>query len=335
MGATGYTGHELLRLLRGHPEAETVFLGSAAHVGADIREIYPGLPGQWPTLRAEETPAVDILFCALPSGTTAARAGRFLAAGIKVIDLSADFRLRDAAEYEAWYGLRHPAPDLLEEAVYGLPEFYRADISAARLVANPGCYPTAALLALRPLLQAGLLEASSLIIDAASGVSGAGRTVAADYLFSEINENYKPYGVGVHRHTPEIEQELSLAAGQALRVSFTPHLLPITRGILATIYARPAPGVSEADLRRSWEEAYADESFVLPLPPGVWPQTKFAAASNYVFLQLRLDERTGRVVIAAAIDNLVRGAAGQAVQNMNLMLGRPERLGLEQAGLWP
>ncbi|MDR1320341.1 MAG: N-acetyl-gamma-glutamyl-phosphate reductase [Gracilibacteraceae bacterium] len=335
IGATGYTGHELLRLLRGHPEAEVVFLGSSGSAGRDLREIYPGLPGEWPELTAAEPPPVDILFCALPSGAAAGRAARFLAAGGKVIDLSADFRLRDPADYEVWYKWRHPAPEFLPEAVYGLPEFYRAEIAGARLVANPGCYPTAALLALRPLLLAGLLEPASIIIDAASGVSGAGRALEPDYLFTEINENFKPYGVASHRHTPEIEQELSAAAGEKLRVSFTPHLLPVTRGILATVYARPRPGVSETDLRQCWEQAYEGEHFVVLLPAGVWPQTKFAFASNFVFLQLKLDERTGRVVAAAAIDNLVRGAAGQAVQNMNIMYGRPEEKGLEQLGLWP
>jgi N-acetyl-gamma-glutamyl-phosphate reductase len=324
-----------LRLLRGHPEAETVFLGSGANAGRDLRDIYPGLTGDWPPLTAAEPPPLDVLFCALPSGKAAERAARFLAAGSKVIDLSADFRLRDPGEYEIWYGFAHPAPGLLAEAVYGLPEFYRPEIAAARLVANPGCYPTAALMALRPLLRVGLLEPASIIIDAASGVSGAGRALAADYLFPEINENFKPYGVASHRHTPEIEQELSLAAGRELKVSFTPHLLPVSRGILATIYARPRPGAGEADLRQCWEEAYADEYFVVILPPDVWPQTKFAAACNFVFLQLKLDKRTGRVVIVAAIDNLVRGAAGQAVQNMNLMFGCPERLGLEHRGLWP
>jgi N-acetyl-gamma-glutamyl-phosphate reductase len=333
-GATGYTGHELLRLLVLHPAAEIVCLMTSSHAGQNIRQIYPDLWQDLPVLTEEGIPEADVVFCALPHGLTAVRARDLLKNGLRIIDLGADFRLSQA-DYEKWYGLTHPAPALLSDAVYGLPEFYRAKIAGTQILANPGCYPTASLLALRPLLKAGLLEPRSLIVDAASGVSGAGKSIKADYLFAEVNENYRPYAVSTHRHTPEIEQELSLAAGTEIVLQFTPHLLPMTRGILATIYASPQPGVAEADLRAAWQDAYAEETFVRILPAGVWPQTKMAYGSNMAFLQLTLDQRTGRVVIVSCLDNLLKGATGQAVQNLNIMYGLAEDTGLGMSGLWP
>lgn len=336
LGATGYTGQELVRLLNRHPEAEIIYLGSSSSAGKEFAEIYPGLTGSNTLiLEDEEVPDLDVLFCALPHGLTAARAAQLLERDIKIIDLGADFRLNDADTYEKWYKVHHPNPRLLKEAVYGLPELYREEIKGKRLIANPGCYPTASLLPLVPLLRAGLLAWNTIIIDAKSGVSGAGRGVSQAVHFSEVNENFKAYGVAEHRHTPEIEQELSKASGAEVTISFTPHLVPMTRGILATVYCSVRDGVEEGDLRRCWEEAYAGEQFIHLLPEGIWPQTKFAYGSNHVFLQMKLDKRTDRVILVSAIDNLVKGASGQAVQNMNILYGLPEETGLQNTGLWP
>ncbi|CAA7600275.1 N-acetyl-gamma-glutamyl-phosphate reductase [Acididesulfobacillus acetoxydans] len=337
LGATGYTGQELVRLLSNHAAAEIIYLGSSSMAGKSYAGIFPQFSSEAAVELQDETvpDGVDVLFCALPHGITAARAGNYLARGIKVIDLGADFRLHRPEVYEKWYKVKHPAPELLPEAVYGLPELHRNGINGKSLVANPGCYPTATLLALVPLLRAGLLQEDSLIVDAKSGVSGAGRGASLGTHFSEVNENFKPYGVAEHRHTPEIEQELSEAAGRELVVSFTPHLVPMIRGILVTIYAGIKEGVDEDDLRAAWQESYRDEVFVHVLPEGVWPQTKFASGGNHAFLQLMVDRRTGRAVIAAAIDNLVKGASGQAIQNMNILFGLPEDLGLKGRGMWP
>ena len=336
IGATGYTGQELMRLLNQHPEAEIVYLGSSSNSGVNYEELFPQFTDlNTGLLNGEDVPDLAVLFCALPHGLTAGRTAQWLARGIKVIDLGADFRLRDTAVYEAWYKVDHPAKELVPTAVYGLPELYRAQIKGKNLVANPGCYPTATLLALAPLLNKGLIKKDGIIIDAKSGVSGAGRSVALGNLFSEVNENFKAYGVATHRHTPEIEQELSRAAGAELVVTFTPHLVPMTRGILTTIYAEATNGVSESDLKACWQEKYADEEFVHILPEGIWPQTKLASVSNHAYLQLKVDQRTGRIIIVSVIDNLIKGASGQAVQNMNIILGLPENMGLGARGLWP
>lgn len=336
IGATGYTGQELVRLLHQHPEVELTYLGSSSHAGAEYEEMFPQFSGLGiKKLEDEKVTNCDLLFCALPHGITAARAAEWLEQKIKVIDLGADFRLKDPAVYREWYKLEHAAPGLLSKAVYGIPELYREEIVGKSLVANPGCYPTASLLALVPLLRKGLLEKDSLIIDAKSGVSGAGRGATLGTHFSEVNENFKAYGVTTHRHTPEIEQQCSEAVGAPVTVNFTPHLVPMIRGILATIYAQVAPGVEEKDLRECWLEAYQEEEFVHVLPKGIWPQTKFASGSNHAFLQLTRDERTGRAILVSAIDNLVKGAAGQAIQNMNLLCGFAENMGLQQRGMWP
>lgn len=337
LGATGYTGQELVRLLKQHPQAELVYLGTSSAAGRPYSEIYPHLYGQVPLVLGDEreVPDLDALFCALPHGLTAARTREFLERKIKVIDLGADFRLRLPEVYTEWYKLTHPAPDLIEQAVYGLPELYRAEIKGKSLVANPGCYPTATLLALVPLLRAKLLRPQSIIADAKSGVSGAGRGANLGTHFSEVNENIKAYGVAQHRHTPEIEQELSRAAGLEVRINFTPHLVPMIRGILSTIYAEVQPGVEEGDLRACWQQSYEGEQFVHLLPPDTWPQTKFSAGSNHAFLQLILDKRTGRAVLVSVLDNLIKGASGQAIQNMNILFGLPEELGLSGTGMWP
>jgi N-acetyl-gamma-glutamyl-phosphate reductase len=336
IGATGYTGQELVRLLHQHPQVELIYLGSSSNAGAAYEEMFPQFSelgiGK---LGDEQVPELDILFCALPHGLTAARTAEWLNRGIKVIDLGADFRLQNPDHYQEWYKLEHAASELLPEAVYGIPELYREQIAGKSLVANPGCYPTATLLALVPLLRRGLLLKDGLIIDAKSGVSGAGRSATLGNHFSEVNENFKAYGIASHRHTPEIEQQLSEAAGAPLLVNFTPHLVPMIRGIFATIYAQAAPGIGEQELRACWQEAYEGEEFVHVLPEGIWPQTKMAAGSNHAFLQVKVDPRTGQVILTAALDNLVKGASGQAIQNMNVICGFPETTGLGARGLWP
>ncbi|TGE33055.1 N-acetyl-gamma-glutamyl-phosphate reductase [Desulfosporosinus sp. Sb-LF] len=336
LGATGYAGQELVRLLHRHEEVSEMYLASSSVAGKEYDVVYPHWLGQnVGILEDENVPDLDVLFCALPHGLTAERTGAFLARKIKVIDLGADFRLNSAQVYEEWYKIKHPATELLKEAVYGLPELYREQIRGKSLIANPGCYPTASLLASVPLLRKELLQTGYLVIDAKSGVSGAGRGISLGNHYAEVNENFKAYGVANHRHTPEIEQELSRAAGKPLTVNFTPHLVPMTRGMLITIYAAVQEGVQEEDLRQCWQEQYGQEEFIHLLPQGTWPQTKFSSGSNHAFLQLTLDHRTGNAVIVATIDNLIKGAAGQAVQNMNLIMGWPEGQGLQGTALWP
>ncbi|EGW39823.1 N-acetyl-gamma-glutamyl-phosphate reductase [Desulfosporosinus sp. OT] len=336
LGATGYAGQELVRLLQRHEEVNDLYLSSSSVAGEDYDSVYPHWNGQnVGVLQDENVPDLDVLFCALPHGLTAARTSTFLSRNIKVIDLGADFRLNSFQVYEEWYKIKHPASELLKDAVYGLPELYREQIRGQSLIANPGCYPTATLLALVPLLRKNLLHTRNVIIDAKSGVSGAGRGVSLGFHYSEVNENFKAYGVATHRHTPEIEQELSRAAGQPLIVNFTPHLVPMTRGMLVTIYAGVQQGVKEEDLRGCWLEQYENEEFIHVLPQGTWPQTKFASGSNNAFLQLTVDQRTGNAVLIATIDNLIKGAAGQAIQNMNLVMGCTESQGITGTALWP
>lgn len=336
LGATGYTGQELLRILNNHPEVEVAYIGSSTSAGKEIAEIYPHLRDSSELiLENEEVPDVDLLFMALPHGIAAAKAAELLARGIKIIDLGADFRLLQPEVYEEWYKLKHPNPQILNEAVYGLPELYRREIKGRNLIANPGCYPTASLLSLVPLLQAGLVQKEGIVIDAKSGVSGAGRGMNEAVHYAEVNENFKAYGVGEHRHTPEIEQQLGLAAGSSVIINFTPHLVPMTRGILVTIYANVKGEISEKELRSCWEDSYAREPFIHLLPEGIWPQTKYCYGSNHAFLQLKYDPRTEKAVLVGVIDNLVKGASGQAIQNMNIMFGLPETTGIETTGLWP
>lgn len=337
IGATGYTGAELVRLLSGHPETEIGLLSSHSYVGKKYREVYPhSLPAGDLELvddNPENFAGVDQVILALPHGLAGALAGKLTAMGKRVIDLGADYRLADPAVYEEWY--QHPAPANLEQAVYGLPELKRELIKGAKLVANPGCYPTASILGLAPALKTGMIETESIIIDAKSGVTGAGRGLSLGSHFSEVNENFKAYNVGKHRHTPEIEQEFSGLAGEKITVSFTPHLVPMSRGILATIYGRLKPGWTEAQVRQAYTEFYAGEQFVTMLPAGVLPQTKWVYGSNHCMVSLVVDGRTGRLVVLSVIDNLVKGAAGQAVQNMNLLWGLPEGMGLEMVPLMP
>jgi len=340
LGATGYTGAELVRILSHPKEVEIVALGTQNYGGQRIHEVYPHLY-KYNNLVCvdyahDDFPDnVEVLFVALPHGHAMPIATECLRRGVKMVDLGADFRLTDHQAYEQWYGLEHTARELLTEAVYGLPELKRGQIKEAKLVANPGCYPTSIILGLAPLLKNNLIEPGSIVADSKSGVSGAGRGLAIGVHFSEVNDNFRAYNVGMHRHTPEIEQELGLLAGAEITVSFTPHLLPITRGILSTIYSKLTKDVSSAELIDLYREFYQNEFFVRIMPDGVLPQTKWVAGSNHCDLSLTVDKRTGRVIVISAIDNLVKGAAGQAVQNMNIICGLPEDSALACPGLFP
>lgn len=339
-GASGYTGIELLRLLLNHPEVEISALTAEAHAGRPIDEIFPGLFGLLDLpcrkLDPEELAEVaDVIFLALPHQTSMAAALKLYPLGCRIIDLSADFRLKDATLYERWYGASHVAPQLLKEAAYGLPELNREAILRSRLVAVPGCYPTGALLGLAPLVTERLIDLDSIIVDAISGASGAGRKTELYLHFSELNENLKAYGVASHRHTPEMEQELSRLAGEEVQVTFTPHLAPMTRGILSTIYCRILRSTDSGQLVELFQAFYRDHPFVRVLPKGRLPETKAVLGSNFCDIGLAVDERTGWVIVITAIDNLVKGASGQAVQVMNLMGGFDERLGLLAPGLFP
>ncbi|MDU0460322.1 MAG: N-acetyl-gamma-glutamyl-phosphate reductase [Geobacteraceae bacterium] len=340
VGASGYTGLELIRILHCHPEVAVTCLTSEQSAGKRISEVFPTLRGRCDLVLENLEPVrvsekADIIFTALPHKAAMEVVPTFLKLGRKVIDLSADYRLSDPEVYGRWYE-PHLNPANLKKAVYGLPEIRRARIKGAKLVANPGCYPTSIILGLAPLLKQGLIHPHSIISDSASGVSGAGRSAKVDSLYCEVNEGYKAYGVGgVHRHTPEIEQELSLLAGEPLKVTFTPHLVPMDRGILSTIYSAPVREMTSADLVRLYAEFYSGEPFVRVLPQGSLPSTAFVRGSNFCDIAPLVDERTGRIIVVSAIDNLVKGASGQAVQNMNLVCGFPETTGLDGLALFP
>jgi N-acetyl-gamma-glutamyl-phosphate reductase len=338
LGASGYTGAELLRLLRYHPQAEIAALTADRQAGKPIGAVFPHLAGEdlpdLVTIGEVDWSALDIVFCGLPHGTTQEVIAS-LPRHLKVIDLSADFRLTDIATYAEWYGHEHRAPELQREAVYGLTETERERIRPARLIAVPGCYPTAAQLPLIPLLRARLIDPDDIIIDAKSGVSGAGRAAREGSLFCEVSEGIHAYGVAGHRHAPEIEQGLSAAAGHTLVVNFTPHLMPMNRGILSTIYVRLAPGATIGDLRAVLEGAYRDEPFVRVLPEGSLPATRHVRATNLCLIGLSRDRVANRAILVSAIDNLVKGASGQAIQNMNAMFGIPETTALEHRAVFP
>lgn len=340
VGASGYTGVELARILAGHPEVRLTVATSRQYAGKPLAEVFPNLRKRvdivCENLAVEElVDRADFFFCAVPHKTAMDIVPRLLAAGKKVVDLSADFRIHDAAVYEAWYQ-PHSSPQFLAEAAYGLPELYRGTIASARLTANPGCYPTSIILALTPLLKAGLIDADTLIIDSKSGTSGAGRAANVGTLFCEVTDGFKAYKVGgTHRHIPEIEQELSLAAGRPVTITFTPHLLPISRGILSTIYATLTETGNTADLQSLYEQCYGDEPFVRVLPKGTVPATQHVRGSNCCDIGFQHDPRTGRLIVMSAIDNIVKGASGQAVQNMNLMHGFAETTGLMGAPFFP
>ncbi|MBW2270995.1 MAG: N-acetyl-gamma-glutamyl-phosphate reductase [Deltaproteobacteria bacterium] len=331
-GASGYTGLELLRLLLQHPEFEIVAVTSEQRAGQPVGEAFPALRGRLdlafePARPEHIAERLDLAFTALPHAASAPTVAALRRAGVRVADLSADFRLRDLPLYEQWYGT-HAAPELVGKAVYGLPELYRDALAGADLAAVPGCYPTSALLPLVPFLREGLVETSGIVVDAKSGVSGAGRSLDARYLFAELDANAHAYKVGAHRHGPEMEQEASLAAGEAVRLTFVPQLIPTTRGILASVYCRPTRALSAEAAQTVLEAAWGAERFVRVLPQGEMPSLQSVRGSNFCDVGVVLDERNGTLVLLAAIDNLVKGASGQALQCANLMAGHPEETGL-------
>lgn len=346
IGSTGYAGAELVRLLLQHPEAEIVWYGSRSYTGQKYADIYRNM---FQIVDAdclgddldELAKQADVIFTATPQGFCASVIGDGILENTKVIDLSADFRLKRVDVYEQWYHLTHKAPSYIKEAVYGLCEINRDKIAGARLIANPGCYTTTSILTLYPLVKEGLIDLKSIIVDAKSGTSGAGRGAKVPNLFCEVNESIKPYGVTTHRHTPEIEEQLSYAAeldymgGESILINFTPHLVPMNRGILATCYASLKEGVSEEMIGRAYQKYYGNETFIRLLGAGQFPETRWVEGSNFVDIGYKADPRTGRVIAVGALDNLVKGAAGQAVQNMNILFGLPEDTGLKLVPVFP
>ncbi len=338
IGATGYVGVELTRILAAHSGFQLTVLNSKSFTGKRFSDIYPAFRSVVDLELTEPdantlAAACDIVVTALPHGVSAATVPGLLDRGLRVLDHSGDFRFRQVETYEDAYSLTHPRPDLAAEAVYGLPEIYREQIRSARLVANPGCYPTCSILPLAPLLAGGLIESTGIIINAVSGVSGAGRKAELAYAFCETESTFRPYAVTDHRHTPEIEQELGFKAGQPVVVSFTPHLAPMKRGMLATIYAKPVAGVSDADIGNALNDAYKAEPFVRLLSGGALPDTRNTAGSNFIDIAYSLDKHSGALKLFSALDNLGKGAAAQAVQALNLMVGLPEVSGLANAGM--
>lgn len=340
IGATGYAGGELVRLLLGHKEAKIVWYGSRSYVERKYADIYQNMFQLVDDICQDDNmeamaEQVDVIFTATPQGLCASLVKEEILHKVKIIDLSADFRIRDVSVYEKWYGMEHRAPQYMKEAVYGLCELNREAIKKARLIANPGCYPTCSFLSVYPLVKEGLIDPDTLIIDAKSGTSGAGRGAKVDNLFCEVNENIKAYGVTGHRHTPEIEEQLSLAAGKQVLINFTPHLVPMQRGILVTAYASLKKDISYEEVKAVYDRYYEKEYFVRVLPEDVCPQTRWVEGSNFVDVNFKIDPRTKRIVMMGAMDNLVKGAAGQAVQNMNLMFGLPENRGLKLVPVFP
>lgn len=346
IGATGYAGGELVRILWNHPEAQIVWYGSRSYIDKQYYEVYRNMFQLVEDVcrddnLSELAEQVDVIFTATPQGFLAGQLTEEILSKVKIVDLSADYRIKDVSVYEKWYGIEHKSPQFIPEAVYGLCEINRSKITEkTRLVANPGCYTTCSILTAYPLVKEGLIDPDTLIVDAKSGTSGAGRGAKVQNLFCEVNENMKAYGVASHRHTPEIEEQLGYAAGGSVTISFTPHLVPMNRGILATEYAslkRKADGSLPAyeEVRAAYDKYYADEKFVRVLEKGVCPETKWVEGSNYVDIGFVIDERTGRIIMMGALDNLVKGAAGQAVQNMNLLFGLPESEGLELVPCFP
>lgn len=344
IGATGYAGGELVRILLGHKEVEICWYGSRSYIDKKYAEVYRNM-----FTLVEDTclddnieelaKQVDVIFTATPQGFLAGVLTEDILKQCKVIDLSADYRIKDVAIYEEWYGITHKSPQFIEEAVYGLCEINREKTKQARLVANPGCYTTCSILTAYPLVKEGLIDTSTLIVDAKSGTSGAGRGAKVPNLYCEVNENIKAYGVASHRHTPEIEEQLGYAAGEEIRINFTPHLVPMNRGILVTEYAslKKKNGVlpTYEEIKAVYDKYYKEEKFVRVLEKGVCPETKWVEGSNYVDVNFVIDERTGRIIMMGALDNIVKGAAGQAVQNMNLLFGLPEDTGLEFVPMFP
>ena len=340
IGATGYAGGELVRILTGHKDVEIKWYGSRSYIDKRYAEVYQNMfqivDDRCMDDNMEElSKQVDVIFTATPQGLCASLVNDEILSRTKIVDLSADFRIQDVETYEAWYKIRHSAPQYIPEAVYGLCEINREAVKKARLVANPGCYPTCTTLSIYPLLKEGLIDPDTIIVDAKSGTSGAGRGAKVDNLYCEVNENIKAYGVASHRHTPEIEEQLGYAAGRPVLINFTPHLVPMNRGILVTAHASLKREASYEGVKAAYDKYYESEKFVRVLEKGVCPQTKWVEGSNYVDVNFQIDPRTKRVIMMGAMDNLVKGAAGQAVQNMNLMFGLKESEGLELVPMFP
>lgn len=340
IGSTGYAGQELVRLLLHHKEAEIVWYGSRSYVDETFGSVFGNMfrlvenVCQGDDLHALCREA-DVIFTATPQGYLASVLDEEILSHCRIVDLSADFRIKDVDVYEKWYGIRHESKQFIPEAVYGLCELNREAIRQARLIANPGCYPTCSVLSIYPMIKSGYIHTDTLVIDAKSGTSGAGRGAKIPNLYCEVNENIKAYGVTSHRHTPEIEEQLSYAAGEPVTLNFTPHLVPMNRGILVTAYANLKPGVTAEMVREAYCEAYENEYFVRVLDEGVCPETRWVEGSNFVDVCPKVDERTGRVIMMGAMDNITKGAAGQAVQNMNLMFGMDEQEGLRLVPVFP
>lgn len=340
IGATGYAGGELVRILTGHKDAEIVWYGSRSYIDKKYADVYQNMfqivDADCMDDNMEELAGqADVIFTATPQGFCASMMTEEILGKTKIIDLSADYRIKDVAVYEKWYGIEHKSPQFIEEAVYGLCEVNREEIRGARLVANPGCYTTCSILTAYPLAKEGLIDMNTLIVDAKSGTSGAGRGAKVPNLYCEVNENIKAYGVASHRHTPEIEEQLEYAAKEEVVINFTPHLVPMNRGILATEYASLKEKVTYGEVKAVYDKYYKNERFIRVLEEGVCPETKWVEGSNYVDINFVIDERTGRVILMGALDNLVKGAAGQAVQNMNLLFGLEESQGLELVPCFP
>ena len=340
IGATGYAGGELVRILSRHPEVEIVWYGSRSYIDQNYADVYRNMfeivDAKCLDDNMEElAERADVIFTATPQGFCASMMSEEILNKTKIVDLSADFRIKDVKTYEKWYGIEYKSPQFIEEAVYGLCEVNREQIKGARLIANPGCYTTCSILTAYPLAKEGLIDMSTLIVDAKSGTSGAGRGAKVPNLYCEVNENIKAYGVASHRHTPEIEEQLGYAAGEEVLINFTPHLVPMNRGILATEYAKLTKKVTPEEVKAVYDKYYAKETFVRVLGDGVCPETKWVEGSNYVDIGFKIDERTGRIIMMGAIDNLVKGAAGQAVQNMNLLFGLDETTGLDLVPMFP
>ena len=340
IGATGYAGAELVRLLLGHKEVEIKWYGSRSYVDQAYASVYQNMFQLVDEKCLDDNmeamaDQVDVIFTATPQGLCASLVNENILNKVKIIDLSADFRIKDVNVYEKWYGIEHKAPQYIEEAVYGLCEVNREKIKQARLIANPGCYPTCSFLSIYPCVKEGLIDPNTIIIDAKSGTSGAGRGAKVDNLFCEVNENIKAYGVAGHRHTPEIEEQLSYAAGEPVLINFTPHLVPMQRGILVTAYASLKKDVTYEEVKAVYDKYYDKEYFVRVLNKDVCPQTRWVEGSNFVDVNFKIDPRTKRIIMMGAMDNLVKGAAGQAVQNMNLLFGLDEKTGLQMAPLFP
>ena len=340
IGSTGYAGQEIVRLLLGHKDVEIVWYGSKSYIDQKYYQVFGNMFRIVDDTCLDDNmealaDAVDVIFTATPQGLCASLVNEEILNKVKIIDLSADFRLKQVEVYEAWYGITHSSPQYLPEAVYGLSEINREDIKGARLLANPGCYTTCSILSFYPLVKEGLIDPDSIIIDAKSGTSGAGRGAKVANLYCEVNESIKAYGVLTHRHTPEIEEQLGYAAGKDIKLIFTPHLVPMNRGILITGYGNLVKSLTYEEVRAVYDKYYGNEPFIRILDQDVCPETKWVEGSNYVDMNFKIDTRTNRIVVMGALDNIVKGAAGQAVQNMNLMFGLPETEGLKLVPMFP